>query len=385
MINWPIALIESKYSRCYDRLIEKAQIRGKIEGYKEVHHIIPRSFGGDNSKNNKVQLTAREHYIAHALLWKMKFPGIYGSKMAFAFNTFINKMSTNNRGIQHTYTISSKTYEVFRKQYSQMLKEKWAREGANFKGKTHSIETKRIIGEKSKLKEFKRGPDHPNWGKPSNVTPEGKERQRTAIIERWADPEFKAMMIKKRKSYSQTPEGIKKREAQSKQQKGVKRDPSHTEKIREIASSRKGKSWEEIYTTEQITHMRAASKNKVYTPEGKERQREASRAVGKRTKSEEHRKKISESNKKVDRWWLRGENNPNFGKKKTDAERKLMSERRLGKKLSPEMLEQRRQKLLEKKKPCEHCGKLLDVTNYKRWHGDNCKTLLTTSLQSAIL
>jgi hypothetical protein len=26
-----------------------------------------------------------------------------------------------------------------------------------------------------------------------------------------------------------------------------------------------------------------------------------------------------------------------------------------------------------KKITCEYCGKTLDVSNHKRWHGDNCK------------
>ena len=375
MINWPFEISTSKYSRWYDQLIHKAQLRVPIQGYKETHHIIPRCFGGGDSKENLVQLTAREHYIAHALLWKMKFPGVHGSKMAFAFNTFINKMTTKERGVNHTYTISSRMYETFRKHYSQILKEKYAREGGTFLGRKHSEETKRKIGEKSKLKEFKRGPDNPNWGRKQNVSPEGKARRDEALKERWADPEFREKMIQKRKDFLQTPEGIKQRENTSSRTKGVKRDPAHTEKMREAASARKGKSWEEIYTPEQIEHMRASSKNKVYTPEGKDRQREASREVGKRPKSEEHRRKISESNKKVDRWWTRGENNPNFGKKKSEEERKAMSERRLGKTLSPEMLEMRRQRMLDKpKKTCEHCGKVLSNTaNYNRWHGDNCK------------
>jgi len=36
-----------------------------------MHHIIPRSLGGLNDKINLVNLTAREHYIAHLLLWKI--------------------------------------------------------------------------------------------------------------------------------------------------------------------------------------------------------------------------------------------------------------------------------------------------------------------------
>ena len=215
MIIWPVKFIESKYSKWYNNLIYKAQLRGSIQGYKETHHIIPRSFGGDNIKSNIVQLTAREHYIAHALLWKMKFEGIYGSKMAFAFNTFINKMTTKERGVNHTYTISSRMYETFRKHYSQMLKEKYAKEGGTFTGRTHSAETKKIIGEKSRLKEFKRGVDHPSWGKKLNISAEVKLKRKQAIEEIWNDPEKKAEMLQNRKIANQRPEVIAKRKAAS--------------------------------------------------------------------------------------------------------------------------------------------------------------------------
>jgi len=26
------------------------------------------------------------------------------------------------------------------------------------------------------------------------------------------------------------------------------------------------------------------------------------------------------------------------------------------------------------KKPCEHCGKIIDIANYSRWHGSKCRT-----------
>ena len=311
MINWPFEISTSKYSRWYDQLIHKAQLRGPIQGYKETHHIIPRCFGGGDSKENLVQLTAREHYIAHALLWKMKVPGVHGSKMAFAFNTFINKMTTKERGINHTYTISSRMYETFRKHYSQILKEKYAREGGTWVGRKHTEESKRLIGEKSKLKEFKRGPEHPNWGKPSNVTPEGKERQRVAIVERWANPEFKEMMMAKRQAFFNSPEGIKHRKNTSGRTKGVKRDPAHTEKMREAVSARKGKSWKEIYTTEQVARMQEALKNRVL--------------------SEESKAKMSFKGK--------------------------------GKGIA------------KIKHPCPHCGKMCAGNMLAKWHGDNCKKM----------
>jgi hypothetical protein len=270
MIIWPVKFVESKYSKWYNNLIHKAQLRGSIQGYKETHHIIPRSFGGNNSKSNVVQLTAREHYIAHALLWKMKFEGIYGSKMAFAFNTFINKMTTEERGTNHTYTISSRMYETFRKHYSQMLKEKWASEGANFKGKTHSAETKRIIGEKSKLKEFKRGPAHPSWGKKLNISAEVKLKRKQAIEEIWNDPEKKAEMLQNRKIANQRPEVIAKRKAASDAKIGVKRDPAIIEKC---AVAKRGKKEHEIYSPDTILKRKEALKNRVLSDEAKEKMR----------------------------------------------------------------------------------------------------------------
>jgi hypothetical protein len=46
--------------------------RGRIfvSGVHERHHIIPKSIGGSNSKNNIVYLTFREHFLAHWLLIK---------------------------------------------------------------------------------------------------------------------------------------------------------------------------------------------------------------------------------------------------------------------------------------------------------------------------
>lgn len=306
MISWPVEVADSKYLRWYNALIDKAQNR-TVEGYVETHHIIPRSFGGNSSKANLVELTAREHYIAHALLWKMKFPGAYGSKMAFAFNTFINKMVTEVRGVHHTYTISSRVYETFRKQYSEILKEKWAREGANFKGRKHTEEAKRIIGEKSKLKTFKRGPEHPNWGKKRNISADSLARQIASHKSLWADPEWKDKVLEKRKQANQRPEVIAKRKTAADARVGVKRDPASIEKT---AAAKRGKTWEELYTPEQIARLHEGRKNRVLSDEAKEKMR-----LGR----------------------LKGISLP------------------------------------KKKKPCPHCGKLCAGNMLAKWHGDNCK------------
>lgn len=58
------------YSAVYCALISKRLNNpiSKDDCYCESHHIIPKSEGGDNSAENLVNLTAREHYIAHLLL-----------------------------------------------------------------------------------------------------------------------------------------------------------------------------------------------------------------------------------------------------------------------------------------------------------------------------
>ena len=58
------------YQKHYDLLIERARAR-VLSGYVEVHHIVPRCIGGLDCKNNLVQLTAEEHYVAHQLLHKI--------------------------------------------------------------------------------------------------------------------------------------------------------------------------------------------------------------------------------------------------------------------------------------------------------------------------
>lgn len=63
------------YKKIYDDLVLKCKQRGLdkkvLTGYYERHHILPRCLGGDNSTGNLVLFTAREHLLAHRLLWKL--------------------------------------------------------------------------------------------------------------------------------------------------------------------------------------------------------------------------------------------------------------------------------------------------------------------------
>lgn len=102
----------SKYTKIYRRLIDKAICR-VMEGhqYSEKHHIVPKSLGGKNTKENVVRLSGREHYIAHLLLWKSFPPGsIERKKMAYAANQ-MRRLSCAK--------INSRTYEQLKKEHSK--------------------------------------------------------------------------------------------------------------------------------------------------------------------------------------------------------------------------------------------------------------------------
>jgi hypothetical protein len=56
------------YLRAYIKLVKKAQIRKNVPKIIEEHHVFPEGIYGEN--NYKVSLSPREHYVAHALLYK---------------------------------------------------------------------------------------------------------------------------------------------------------------------------------------------------------------------------------------------------------------------------------------------------------------------------
>jgi hypothetical protein len=60
------------YLKHYNLLIEsrKDLNRSKEKGYFESHHIVPKCYGGTDVEDNLILLSAREHFVAHWLLWR---------------------------------------------------------------------------------------------------------------------------------------------------------------------------------------------------------------------------------------------------------------------------------------------------------------------------
>ena len=100
---------QSKYFNLYTRITNAAKLRTNV-GYTETHHIIPTSLGGPNTKENLVELTAREHFICHWLLVKMT-EGEARSKMIYA----LQGMKSENKYQERYHTkITARVYEKYR-------------------------------------------------------------------------------------------------------------------------------------------------------------------------------------------------------------------------------------------------------------------------------
>ena len=86
-----------------------------VDGYCEVHHIVPRSLGGSNDADNLIRLTARQHFVAHWILSRAL--GGSASRAFFMMSNFGKYGQVNST----TYAIARQEYA---EQVSQQLKGK---------------------------------------------------------------------------------------------------------------------------------------------------------------------------------------------------------------------------------------------------------------------
>jgi len=133
------------YLAIYNRIITQAKMRNLSKGGSvivESHHIIPSSCGGSNLKENKVNLTLREHYVCHVLLEKIYRNTKFHAGMCRAV------VAMNQRG-----GVSSRTYQIIREKHI-----------TNLRGQTISDSQKRAISDANKGNKSRTGhknsPEH---------------------------------------------------------------------------------------------------------------------------------------------------------------------------------------------------------------------------------
>ena len=146
--------MENKYKRWYACIVERARDR-ILEGYSELHHILPRSLGGKDNADNLVSLTAREHFICHVLLTKFT-SGLDRSKMVKA--VIMMKAADAH---QPRY-FNGRLYETIRREYSKIKSREQQGESNTFYGKKHSLETRQRMSKRKK--ELYSNGKHPHIG-----------------------------------------------------------------------------------------------------------------------------------------------------------------------------------------------------------------------------
>lgn len=161
--------LKMNYQNQYNQIIENCKINPSVNTYTENHHIIPRCLSGDNSENNLVKVSTKEHYLLHHLLAK-----IYPENKSI-FKAF--KILRNRLHIDRT----SSPYSCIRKcEYfglSEETKQKMSENHSRYwKGKHLSEEHKRKISERQK------GERHPNYGKTYKHSEEAKRKMSLSHI-----------------------------------------------------------------------------------------------------------------------------------------------------------------------------------------------------------
>jgi hypothetical protein len=113
----------NKYETWYNQITDNAKNR-VLDTYTESHHVIPVSLGGEDTADNLVNLTAREHFICHWLLTKFT-TGQDRYKMINA----LRMMRAENPNQQRYKTqITSRVYENLKTEYSKLQSEKYSGE-----------------------------------------------------------------------------------------------------------------------------------------------------------------------------------------------------------------------------------------------------------------
>jgi len=120
------------YLHQYNLLIKSAQLN-PVSGYTDNHHIIPRSLGGADDISNLVLLSAKQHFVAHHLLYKIH----RNREMTNAFFLMCNVKRDGKK-----FKITVKQYQILREEKRQCQKDIMTGQPSRAKGKKWSDESK---------------------------------------------------------------------------------------------------------------------------------------------------------------------------------------------------------------------------------------------------
>lgn len=169
------------YKKYYEQLIEKAQNRSILPTvYKEKHHIVPKCMGGTDDKENLIDLTAREHIVAHLLLQRA-YPHHTGLLQA------VLRMSKQCELNSHSFSLArKKNSELWKTDFNPMSKNnpesKKRRKELSKRQTENNIATKPEVREKMSQvkKDFYKNNPGPNTGKKASLETRKKQAEKAS-------------------------------------------------------------------------------------------------------------------------------------------------------------------------------------------------------------
>lgn len=211
--------IKNKYTKTYNQIINNARNRVLPEGtYTEVHHSIPTSLGGPNIPTNRVELTAREHFICHWLLVKMteKKNRI---KMVYALQYM---KSANDDQQRYENKTTARVYEHYRIEHAKNHSETMKGTTPPNKGRKMSEEQKQKLRDRAKA----------NHASGKMYSEESQQKRIAKVLGRKASDETKLKQSLALKGIAKGPMSEEGKLKRSLKQKGVEKTNEHAENIR---------------------------------------------------------------------------------------------------------------------------------------------------------
>lgn len=184
------------YSIIYTRFISSRQSLNRVwktnSGF-EKHHIVPKSLGGSNKKDNLVVLTPREHCFAHMLLARM-YTGEQKAKMCYALISLARFRNKNRQ------SITSREYDRLRKAHYA------ATQDPDYKAWRSTItkaqwtpERRAAVSAKAK-EQWRNGPKRDVFG-----SEEYKQKRSKIMKDRWTDPSYQELISNSAKAQWKDP------------------------------------------------------------------------------------------------------------------------------------------------------------------------------------
>lgn len=151
-------MIKNKYYNWYFDIINQAKSQHRVKGrdiFYESHHITPKSMGGNNTKDNLVLLTAKEHLVCHHLLTKFT-EGKDKSKMIYAFWAIVNGWGDFRTG----HKITARQYEQLKQEIAKQI----SKNNTGKPSPPKSLEGLERIRASAKRQPRRTGVDNPLYG-----------------------------------------------------------------------------------------------------------------------------------------------------------------------------------------------------------------------------